>query len=247
MNIDDILEIIEQQKRSDALMDMGSMYFENNKDLIAAGDFEAAMKLGCFDKEFTYYGTAYLDHEGRICYRISAQSNRLYQFIAHSTVDSLYPTPILRNMVRRPAPLGHEEKIKLAVKKDTARQLQALYSPIYFQALKTLSNIAPNNTAYSLLTELQERWILCYDDALLQLFEGLLQTALDSKVLTLQAWNEFFGWLNDMRHQMENDIIPKGQYKKHLSGFAYITSSGEIRYFYDAKPEVVLQDRKAHV
>ena len=73
MDINEILQIIENQKKSDSIQDMGSMYFENNKDMIAAGDFESAMRLGCFDKEFTYYGVAYLDADGRICYRISAQ------------------------------------------------------------------------------------------------------------------------------------------------------------------------------
>mgnify|MGYP005605767025 CR=1 FL=1 len=122
MDIEEILQIIENQKKSDSIMDMGSMYFENNKDLIAAGDFESAMKLGCFDKEFTYYGVAYLDANGKVCYRISAQSGRLYRFIENSASEGFYPTPIVRNMVRRPAPSGHEEKIKLEVKKDKLPQ-----------------------------------------------------------------------------------------------------------------------------
>ncbi len=48
MNIQEILNTIEAQKIQTTIQDTASMYFENNKDLIAAGDFESAMKLGCF-------------------------------------------------------------------------------------------------------------------------------------------------------------------------------------------------------
>lgn len=243
MDIEEILQIIENQKKSDSIMDMGSMYFENNKDLIAAGDFESAMKLGCFDKEFTYYGVAYLDANGKVCYRISAQSGRLYRFIENSASEGVYPTPIVRNMVRRPAPSGHEEKIKLEVKKDTGRKLREKYNSAYFAALKVLSDIAPSNAAYVLLKEKQNELDGMYDAEQLKLFQGMVRLAVDSKVLTVQAEREFSEWIADVERQMEDDIVAKGQYKKIMSGFAYINERGSLQYFYDAKPEVTYEEK----
>ena len=243
MDIEEILQIIENQKKSDSIMDMGSMYFENNKDLIAAGDFESAMKLGCFDKEFTYYGVAYLDAEGTVCYRISAQSGRLYRFIEQSASQGFYPTPIVRNMNRRPAPSGHEEKIKLEVKRETGRKIREKYNQTYFSALKVLSDIAPSNAAYEMLKEQMHELDGLYDAEQLKLFGGLVRTAVDSKVLTLQAEREFTDWISDVERQMEDDIVAKGQYKKVMSGFAYINERGSLQYFYDAKPEVTYEEK----
>ena len=243
MDINEILKIIENQKKSDSMMDMGSMYFENNKDMIAAGDFESAMKLGCFDKEFTYYGVAYLDADGQVCYRISAQSGRLYKFIEQSASEGLYPTPVIRNMNRRPAPSGHEEKIKLEVKRETGRKIREIYNQAYFHLLKVLSDITPSNGAYALLKEKQDELEGLYDATQLQLFGGLVRTAVDSKVLTQKAERELMAWLHDVEKQMEDDIVAKGQYKKVMSGFAYQNAQGNIQYFYDAKPEVTYEEK----
>lgn len=243
MDINDILQIIENQKKSDSMMDMGSMYFENNKDMIAAGDFESAMRLGCFDKEFTYYGVAYLDEENRVCYRISAQSGRLYQFIENSASEGLYPTPVIRNMNRRPAPSGHEEKIKLEVKKETGRKIREKYNETYFHLLKNLSDIAPSNAAYMMLKEKQEELEGLYDVTQLQLFGGLVRTAVDSKVLNRKSEQELTDWLHDVQKQMEDDIVAKGQYKKVMTGFAYKNARGTLQYFYDAKPEVTYEEK----
>ena len=46
MDINEVLQIIENQKKNESIQDMGAVYFENNKDMIAAGDFESAMRLG---------------------------------------------------------------------------------------------------------------------------------------------------------------------------------------------------------
>ena len=243
MDINEVLQIIENQKKSESIQDMGSMYFENNKDLIAAGDFESAMRLGCFDKEFTYFGVAYLDTDGRICYRISAQSGRLYKFIEQSASEGLYPTPVLRNMKRRPAPSGHEEIIKLEEKKETGRKLREIYNEPYFYLLKVLTDIAPSNAAYGMLKEKQNELEGLYDATQLQLFGGLVRTAVDSKVLTANAERELMTWLHDVEKQMEDDIVAKGQYKKVMSGFAYQNAQGNIQYFYDAKPEVTYEEK----
>lgn len=246
MEIEEILQIIENQKKSNAMMDMGSIYFENNKDMIAAGDFESAMKLGCFDKEFTYYGVGYLDANGEVCYRISAQSGRLYRFVEHSASEELYPTPVIRHMTRRPAPSGHEEKIKMEVKRETGRKIRNIYNKKFFTSLKVLSDITPSNQAYTLLKTQQDMLEGLYDATGVQLFAGLVRNAVDCKALTRKAEQEFLTWLQDIEKQMEDDIIAKGQYKKVMSGFAYINTHGNLQYFYDAKQEVTYVEREKY-
>lgn len=243
MNSNEILAHIKQNTaQGDVGINTASMYFENNKDLVVGGDFLAMMKLGCFDKEFTYYGTAYLDVEGEVCYRISAQRKRIYQFVAKSASNHIYPTPVVRNVVLRSAPSGYEEKIKLEVKKETAKKLQRIYNKTYFEAMKPLCDVAPSNAAYPLLKRKMEELDGLYDANQLQLFAGLVQTAVDSKVLTLQAEQELMIWYDDVQKQMADDIIAKGQYKKILSGFAY-ERLGETKYFYDAMLEVVYEEK----
>ena len=223
------------------LLNNASMYFENNKDLMAANDFEAAMKLGCFDKEFTYYGIAYLEESGRIAYRISSQRGKLYRFIRESATYNIFPTPVIRYMKRCPAPSGQEEKIKVEVKVETARKIRALYNKTFFQALKPLSDARPSNRAYDLLKTQQDVLEGEYDESKLRLFESLLYVAMDSKQLTVHAELEFREWLQDVRKQMEDDIVAKGPYKKVLSGFAYQNKDGSMQYYSDAKPEVAYE------
>lgn len=218
-----------------------SMYFENNKDLMAANDFEAAMKLGCFDKEFTYYGIAYLEESGRVAYRISSQRARLYRFIYEATTYNIFPTPIVRFMERCPAPSGHEDQIKVAVKKETAKKIRDKYNQKFFHALKLLSDVSPSNRAYDLLKDQQDSLEGEYDESKLRLFESLMHVAVESKQLLITAELEFEKWLKDMRKQMEDDIIEKGPYKKVLSGFAYQEENGNMKYYYDAKPEVTYE------
>lgn len=223
------------------LLNSASMYFENNKDLMAANDFETAMKLGCFDKEFTYYGVGYLEVSGKVAYRISSQRGRLYQFIRESAGHNIYPTPVVRYMKRCPAPSGHEEQIKVEAKRETAGKIRSLYNRTFFEALKPLSDISPSNRAYNLLKEQQDMLEGEYDESKLRLFENLVHVAVESKQLTIMAELEFDEWLKDIRKQMEDDIVAKGPYKKILTGFAYRGSTDSVKYYYDAKPEVTFE------
>ncbi|MBO5140729.1 MAG: hypothetical protein J6B76_08775, partial [Peptococcaceae bacterium] len=54
--------------------------FFHNKDLQAGVDFETAMKLGCFDKEFMYFASAYMTDKGIAC-RVSAKERRMQHFL----------------------------------------------------------------------------------------------------------------------------------------------------------------------
>ncbi len=94
----------------------------------------------------------HMDSSGQICYRISARNGRLYQFVLHSASQNLYPTPVIRYMSRCPAPSGHEEKIKLDVKKKLAGRF-AVYNEAYFTAFTAVKQYCSSNLVYPLLKE----------------------------------------------------------------------------------------------
>ncbi len=230
------------KEKYDGICENASLYFENNKDLVAASEFESAMALGCFDKEFMYFVTAYQDEHG-IAYRVSARELTLQRFVEHSAALGLYPTPVKRFIRRTPCPCGAENQIRQSIKRQAAQALRQVYSAAYFEALAGLAAIAPNNTAYSYLKAWQEELDGVYDQELLALYQGLLLTALEGRVLSLAGYLEITAWLEDIYRQLEDDIIPKGLYKKVLSGFAYTQQAKPWQYFYDAKPEVTYQEK----
>lgn len=228
------------KEKFDGLREDASIYFENNKDLIAASEFEAAMAMGCFDREFMYFATAFKDQNG-IAYRISAKELRLQQFVERAAVEGFYPTPVKRTIRRRPCPSGHEAAIRQAVKVEAAKSLRAVYNSAYFEALGQLSVIQPNDEAYALLKAWQDELEGVYDREQLALYQSLLLTALESKVLTIRHYLEIDTWLQAVYKELEDDIIAKGLYKKTLSGFAYRQAEQDWQYFYDAKLEVTYE------
>lgn len=226
----------------DALREDASLYFENNKDLVAASEFEAAMALGCFDKEFMYFATAYQDEKG-IAYRVSAKEMALQQFVTQAAAENLYPTPVKCFIKRQPCPSGQESAIRRQVKIQAAKALRETYPAAYFEALSALSMVEAANSAYPLLQSYQAELEGVYDVGQLDLFCGLLLTALESKVLSAQSYGAFAAWLEEVYKQLADDIVAKGLYKKVLSAFAYTPDKKTWQYFYDAKPEVVYREK----
>lgn len=225
-----------EHKFSSAMRNNERKHF-HNEDLQAGVDFETALKLGCFDKEFMYYAVAYNTANGIVC-RVSAKERQMQHFVYDAVEEGIYPTSIKRHIRRLPAPSGHENKIKIMVKKEAARKVLDVYNDTYFQCLTQLSSIEPNDAAYTLLATLQDKLEGLYDKDLLDLYQGLVHTALESKVLTMKRYLELKKWIKNVYKQLENDIIPKGQYKKTMTAFAYKKEGQEWKYFFDAWEEV---------
>lgn len=217
----------------------------HNEDLQAGVDFEAALKLGCFDKEFLYYAVAYDTPQGIAC-RVSAKERAMQHFVHDAVEEGLYPTPIKRYIKRLPAPSGQENEIKIAVKKEAARAVFALYNDAYFQCLGRLASIEANDQAYGLLANWQDDLEGLYQRDLLELYRSLVHTALESKVLTMKGYLEFKKWMGNIDRQLESDILPKGQYKKNMTAFAYKKEGQAWRYFYDAWEEVSINQKYSY-
>ncbi len=226
----------QEHKFSSAMRNNVRKHF-HNEDLQAGVDFEKAWKLGCFDKEFMYYVVAYETEKGITC-RVSAKEHRMQDFVYTAVEQDLYPTPIKQYIRRLPAPSGHETKIKELVKKEAARKILEQYNDIYFSCLSKLTSIEPCNTAYELLLQWQEQLEGLYDRELLNLFQGLVYEGLKSKVLHIRSYLELKKWIDNVYKQLESDIIPKGQYKKTMTAFAYTKDGMTWKYFFDAWEEV---------
>ncbi len=233
-----------EHKFASAMRDNEKKFF-HNEDLQAGVDYETALKLGCFDKEFMYYAAAYLTPHGLAC-RVSAKEQRIQQFVHDAVVQGLYPTPIKQYIRRLPAPSGHETEIRETVKKEAAEKVFSLYNENYFSALHQLAGIEAQDHAVEILFQWKEKLEGLYDRELLNLYQGLVYTALESKVLTVKSYLELKKWMDNIYKQLESDIIPKGQYKKMMTAFAYKKDEGEWKYFFDAWENVSL-NRKAEL
>ncbi len=214
----------------------------HNEDLQAGLDFETALKLGCFDKEFMYFATAYMTDKGIAC-RVSAKERRMQHYVHDSVEQGIYPTPIKQYIRRLPAPSGHETKIREQVKKEAAEKVFELYNDTYFTCLSKLANVEANDNAYELLLEWQDQIEGLYDRELLDLYQSLVHEALESKVLHIRSYLELKKWINNVYKELESDIIPKGQYKKTMVAFAYTMDGNEWKYFFDAWEDVAFKKK----
>ena len=214
-------------------------FIDNNKDIKIAQDFNTALKLGCFDQEFVYYGIGYLD-QGEIKYKVSADKTILQKFYLKSASDDIYTTNIVRFDKLCPVPSGKEDSIKLQMKQQTALQVRRLYNKYYFMMLESIRHTPASDYAYALLEECKNNLEGEYDQARINLFEQLVQIAVNSKCLTIQKELEFQRWINEQYKQLENDLVKSaGYYKRTLYGFAYLDNNQTVRYFSDATEHVV--------
>ncbi len=217
----------------------------HNEDLQAGVDFETALKLGCFDKEFMYYSVAYDTPQGIAC-RVSAKEKQMHCFVHDAVENGIYPTPMKQFVKRLPAPSGRESDIKIAVKKAAAGKVFELYNDVYFQCLSQLSSIEANDSAYALLSQWKDDLEGLYDKEKLDLYRSLVYTALESKVLTMKRYLELKDWIINIYKQLESDIISKGQYQKTMAAFAYKKDGQDWKYFYDAREEVALHKKYSY-
>lgn len=214
-------------------------YIDNNKDIKIAREFNEALKLGCYDQEFVFYGIGYVEH-GTIKYKVSADKTKLQHFYMRSTQNDIYPTSIVRLDKLCPVPSGQEDSVKLKLKMHTAELVRQQFNKQYFSILESISNTPASNNAYMLLSKCKEKLEGEYDYVQINLFEQLVQIAINSKCLTIQKELEFREWIKEQYKQMENDLVQmSGHYKRKLYGFAYFDEKNKTRYFYDATEHVV--------
>lgn len=237
------------QKKADAyaefMKDFVQGYYDTKRDEDGMADFVKLLNLGCFGREFCVYGMAYIDVYGT-AYRVSGNALNLFEFARYCGIDGIYPTSVYPNLQRRISLSGTEDMIKNLLKKETAGELKKQYNETYFQVMQVLGKISANNEAYALLSSMRDYLDGRYVESEIDLFEGLLLEAVNDKLLTTNAYQEFADWLKDVRKQLENDIKSKGKYEKVMSGFSYKDENGKIQHFTDAFLQASYETRESY-
>ena len=215
------------------------------RDVRLAQEFAQMAAQGYIDQEFTMYGCAYwVNNERR--YMISGRGEKIYDFIAHSSLKERIPTPIMTLTQVCPVPLGQQENIAQAVKRQLAKQLQESYPVGFFQQLQQLALAPSNDQAKGLLTPVQRALRGVFSEEKLGLFEGLMELAYEGKTLTKSSYEQFCGWIQEERANMEEDTMVKDRFEARFYGFAYEDQNGHINYVSNACKENVYR-KKNHL
>lgn len=203
------------------------------RDVQCGLDFASLFSLGCFEEEFTYYGCAYLVNE-EIVYQVSANEIALYQFVQKSINQNIFTTPVIERITRSKVPSGRRAIMKQEMKKEVVISLRALYNNIYFKSLAQMTRCPNNDHAYGLLEEYKDNILGHFDKDELQLFQGLLNLAMDGKLIGYQHYQEFADWIGRVKKQMEEDTVDTDYFSRTFSGFAFAGVDKKLKFYSNA-------------
>ncbi len=211
------------------------------RDIQCGNSFAQLYDLGCFDEEFMVYGCAYRE-AGKMKYFISSHGEKVYLFKDEAIFDAILTTPVQRKIVRLPVASGEREQIKLRIKLELAKELQAAYAGDYFERLQKWSSARVSDRAYDLLLREQETINGYFVPERVQLFRGMCKMALESKSLSRERYRPFADWLQYAKRQMENEVFVQGKFRRQFYGFGF-KMEGTIHYVFDAHLINVYQKR----
>lgn len=214
------------------------------RDAQCAEDVGKMAGLGYFEEEFVFFGCAYWEN-GHIKYRISGKDTAIYDFVEKAVLEGVYPTPVNNVLQRQLVPSGELEATKQKYKILLAKNMRTAYPRLFFETLQHFVEIPSNDSAYALLEEMRDSLEGRFNEEQLHLFEGLVHTAFEAKVLTEHSHHYFKQWLVKVRTQMEDDVIVKENFSRTFFGFAY-EKDGQLEYFYNAQ-KAASAERKAQL
>lgn len=213
-------------------MTAGISTLSNLHDAQVALEVAKRAELGYFNVEFTVFGCAYVS-QGQRYYRLSANDEKIYDFIEKSSHKNLLPTDLITLTKESPVPIGMREEIALEVKQDLARKLSEEYPLEFFSYLEQIAEEATENTALPFLEKMQEDLNGNFDEKGLKHFEELLESTYLNKKITYEHFNIFEAWLKRERKNMEETIINKDIFEKTFYGIAFVSPKG-IEYITNA-------------
>ena len=213
------------------------------RDLKCSQDVEKMTELRRFEEEFNVYGISY-KKENQIWHQVSSDPIELFEFIEHAVCKNIYPTVINQWINRVLVPAGEEEYFLLETKQSLAKKQKRIYTSVFFDHFYKFANTKNSNAAYPCLKQLQEDLIGRFDREKLNLFDKLLLYSLEAKKITSSTYHEFKNWVESQYQQMEDDIIIKKDLKRTYSGIKYYDENNTIKYYLNAKPEIVYFKRE---
>lgn len=211
------------------------------RDLQVALDVAQRAEMGWFDVEFTMYGCSYF-LDGKRYYCISAEAEKIYDFIEMSAQYQLLPTTIRKLTKKCAVPVGMKEEIAASVKYELARQLETEFPAEFFLYLQETAEWATEEYAFSLLCAEWESIENCFDTEKLRIFEDLVHYAYQCRKLTLVQYQQLQTYISNERKNMEELVVSKDIFEKTFYGIAYETLSG-IQYLSNARKATVYKKK----
>lgn len=190
------------------------------RDLQVAEDIGARAKLGWFDKEFNFWGTAYY-RDGEEYYLISGSPDRIYDFAEERFCDNVYCTPVQTFTRKCPVPSGMEDYMAQDFKRMLGKQLQQKYPAEFLKEYHEIFCDIANDAAKKDLEQWQIMIDGLFDTEQLYLFELLLRQAYTAKNLKTETYDKFKRWLRDVYADMGDDLIVKDVYKRDFYSLRY--------------------------
>lgn len=217
------------------------MSFEN-RDLKCASDVSIMASLGRFDTEFLLYGSAIQEDDGKIYYYATTNQTHLYRRMQQARTEERYFLPMIHEKKRSPVPSGMKNDLLTRYKLQLIQRMKELYDPL-LPRLQPFFHTPPNDNAYPLLQAFQDEVDGYFDDAKLQLFEGLVDMSYEGKILSIAHYQAFCDWIKQVRMQMSDDPLEDGAITRVFYGFAY-DDNGTLCYLSNAQEMTLIEKRK---
>lgn len=190
------------------------------RDLQAAENIGDRARLGWFDKEFNFYGTAYIKNQEPY-YLISSNGARIYDFAQKRLGEDVFCTPTEFYMKKCSVPSGTEDSMAMELKMILAQKLRERYPKDFLQEFQSLFQGMYTDSAKAILEQFQDQIDGLFDEELLKLFGILVEQAYGERKLTRYAYIAFKNWIMDVHADMDDDLIVKDIYHKDLYCLRY--------------------------
>lgn len=211
-------------------------------DAICCDIVEAMSSIGSIPYQFINYATCYKGH-GTTNYFVSAKPENVYAFAAKQLEEEIYCLPIQRTSTSLIVPSGHKEELQQQYRLEAAEKLMDQSASKVLDEIYNLSMPA-NNAAEGILYQLQKSLQGCFDNEILQMFEGILEYTFAAKKISAITYIGYKQWLTIIRKDFEDDRVIHDVHERNFTGFAYFRENGSIGYYFNAVESGALIKRK---
>lgn len=186
------------------------------RDLQVAEDVSDRARLGWFDTEFNFYGTAFVKN-GEEYYLISADPVRIYDYIYNALSENLYCTPVESYIKKCSVPSGTEDNMAKDLKILLGKKLREKYPREFLQEFQErFEGIGYEDIAKGILDQFQNDIDGLFDEELLKQFQILVEQAYHERKLTKYAYQNYQRWIKEVQADMDDDLIVKDIYHKTM-------------------------------
>ena len=186
------------------------------RDLQVAEDVGDRARLGWFDTEFNFYGTAFVKNREEY-YLISADPVRIYDYIYTALRENIYCTPVELYIKKCSVPSGTEDNMAKDLKILLGKKLREKYPREFLQEFQDrFEKMGYEDIANEILDQFQNDIDGLFDEELLKQFQILVEQAYRERKLTKYAYQNYQQWIKEVQADMDDDLIVKDIYHKTM-------------------------------